>query len=90
MVQDRAYKSFSASEAMVAFLYIPQAKSHSTTPPSAIALQYTVVLKLGLILDGLNKTGKKVITITAQNRIIHVRSELKCLGNVYLIKVKVW
>lgn len=39
LVQDRAYMSLSASEAMVAFLYMDQAKSHSFAPPAAIALQ---------------------------------------------------
>lgn len=51
MVQDRAYISLSASEAMVAFLYMDQAKSHSSTPPAASAPQYTVDFKLGLILE---------------------------------------
>lgn len=55
LLQDRAYMSFSASEAMVAFLYMDQAKSHSSTPPAAIALQYTVDFKLGLILERLIK-----------------------------------
>lgn len=50
-MQDRAWLSFSASEAMVAFLYMDQAKSHSSTPPAAIALQYTVLFKLALILE---------------------------------------
>lgn len=58
LAQDRAYMSFSASEAMVAFLYISHAKSHSFTPPAAIALQYTVDLKLALMLEGLMKMGK--------------------------------
>ena len=53
LVHDRAYMSLSASEAMVAFSYMDQAKSHSSTPPAAIALQYTVVFKLGLILERL-------------------------------------
>lgn len=53
LVQDRAYRSLSASEAMVAFLYIDQAKSHSFTPPAAIALQYTVTFKLGVIQEAL-------------------------------------
>lgn len=39
LVQDIAYRSLSASEAMEAFLYMDQAKSHSSTPPDAIALQ---------------------------------------------------
>lgn len=55
LVQDRACMSFSASEAMVAFLYMDQAKSHSSTPPAAIALQYTVLFKLALILEWLIK-----------------------------------
>lgn len=58
LLQDRAYMSFSASEAMVAFLYMDQAKSHSSTPPAAIALQYTVDFKLGLILERLIKMIK--------------------------------
>lgn len=55
LVQDRADISLSASEAMVAFLYMDQAKSHSSTPPAAIALQYTVLFKFGLILEWLMK-----------------------------------
>lgn len=43
---------------MVAFLNMDQAKSHSSTPPAAIALQYTVVFKLGLILERLWKVTK--------------------------------
>lgn len=58
LVQDRAYMSLSASEAMVAFLYMDQAKFHSSTPPAAIALQYTVDLKLGLMLGELVKMVK--------------------------------
>lgn len=58
LVQDRAYMSLSASEAMVAFLYMDQAKSHSFTPPCAIALQYTVDFKLALMLRGLVKMAK--------------------------------
>lgn len=58
MVQDRAYMSLSASEAMEAFLYMDQAKSHSSTPPAAIALQYTVDFKLALILEELTKMTK--------------------------------
>lgn len=58
LVHDRAYMSLSASEAMVAFLNMDQAKSHSSTPPAAIALQYTVVFKLGLILERLWKVTK--------------------------------
>lgn len=53
LVQDRACISLSASEAIVAFLYMDQAKSHSSTPPAASALQYTVDFKLGLILEQL-------------------------------------
>lgn len=57
-MQDRAYISLSASEAMVAFLYMDQAKSHSSTPPAASALQYTVDFKLGLILEQLIRMMK--------------------------------
>lgn len=51
LVQARACMSFSASEAMLAFLYKDQAKSHSASPPSLIALQYTTDFRLGFILD---------------------------------------
>lgn len=46
LVHERAYRSLLASGAVVSFLYIDQAKSHSSTPPAAIALQYTVDLKM--------------------------------------------
>lgn len=52
LVQDRACMSLSASDAMVAFLYMDHAKSHSFTPPAAMALQYTVDFKLELMLEG--------------------------------------
>lgn len=58
MVHDRAAISLLASEATAAFLYMDHAKSHSFTPPPAIALQYTVDLKLGLMLEGWTKMGK--------------------------------
>lgn len=48
--QARADMSLSASIPM-AFLNISQPKSHSSAPPEAIALQYTVDLKLGWILE---------------------------------------
>lgn len=47
--------SLSASEAMVAALYMDQAKSHSSIPPAAMALQYTVDFKLALMLERLIK-----------------------------------
>ncbi len=50
----RADISLSASIAMVAFLNICQPKSHSSAPPEASALQYTVDLKLGWILEKKN------------------------------------
>lgn len=49
-VQARAERSFSASEAISAFVNSDHAKSHSAAPPAAIALQYTVVRRLGWIL----------------------------------------
>lgn len=68
LVQDRPYISLSASEAMVAFLYMDQAKSHSFTPPAAIALQYTVDFRLGWMLEdrkhlqeSINKGGKGLL-----------------------------
>ena len=67
-VQDSAYMSLSASEAMVALLYIFQAKSHSVTPPSAIALQYTVDLKLGLILEGVIKLMRVFQVLTESGK----------------------
>lgn len=39
LVQDMAYSSLSASEAKEAFLNMDQAKSHSSAPPAAMALQ---------------------------------------------------
>lgn len=51
LLHDRANKSVIASAAMLAFLYIFQPKSHSSTPPEAIALQYTVLFRSGWILD---------------------------------------
>lgn len=50
LVQARAERSFSASVAMVAFWNFDQANSHSLAPPAAMALQYTVERRLGLIL----------------------------------------
>lgn len=38
-VQDRPYRSFSDSDSRLAFWYMDQAKSHSFTPPDAMALQ---------------------------------------------------
>lgn len=52
MVQARACIIFLASEAMVAFLYMLHRKSHSASPPAAMALQYTVDFRFGLILKG--------------------------------------
>lgn len=52
MVQARACIMVLASEAMVAFLYMLHRKSHSASPPAAIALQYTVDFRFGLILKG--------------------------------------
>lgn len=39
LLQDMALRSLSASEARVAFWNMDQAKSHSSVPPDAIALQ---------------------------------------------------
>lgn len=50
LVQDKADLSLTASAATVAFLNIFQQKSHSSTPPAAMALQYTVDLRFGWIL----------------------------------------
>ncbi|TNN70173.1 hypothetical protein EYF80_019674 [Liparis tanakae] len=56
--------SLEASEARVAFLNILQAKSHSSTPPKAIALQsvYTVLPKANVFrgVDLLFSTGQRV------------------------------
>jgi len=51
VVQASAARIFSASVAMVAFLNCDQANSHSSAPPAAMALQYTVVRRLGSMLD---------------------------------------
>lgn len=51
LVQDKADLSLSASAAIVAFLNIFQQKSHSSSPPAAMALQYTVDLRFGWILN---------------------------------------
>lgn len=50
LVQARAARSFSASVAMEAFRNLDQAKFHSTAPPAAMALQYTVERRLAWIL----------------------------------------
>lgn len=50
LAHDKADLSLTASAATVAFLYIVQQKSHSSTPPAAMALQYTVDLRFGWIL----------------------------------------
>lgn len=60
LVQDRACMSLSASEAMVAFSYMDQAKFHSSTPPSLIALQYTTDFKFALILEPLMRDDKEL------------------------------
>ncbi len=51
LVHDRPYNSFPASAAMVLFLNIFHPKSHSSTPPAAMALQYTVTFRFGGILE---------------------------------------
>lgn len=50
-MQARAERSFSASVATVVELNCDQAKSHSSVPPAAMALQYTVERRLGWILN---------------------------------------
>lgn len=60
LVQVRACMSLSASEAMVVFSYMDQAKFHSFTPPSLIALQYTTDFKFGLIQEPLMRDDKEL------------------------------
>lgn len=75
LVQARAFMSFSASEATVAFLYKDQAKSHSASPPSRIALQYTTDFRLGLILDEGVTKEKGLFTPTEYKEEIWRRTE---------------
>ena len=49
-VQPRAMRMFSFSEPTLLFLYLSQPKSHSSSPPSDTALQYTVRFRLAFTL----------------------------------------
>jgi len=51
LVHARPDNRSSSSAAIVLFLNISHPKFHSSTPPAAMALQYTVLLRFGGILE---------------------------------------
>lgn len=82
LVQARACMSFSCSEAMVAFWYRDQAKSHSSSPPSLIALQYTTDFRLGLILGQMIKYDQGLFKSTQRGNSMMDSRELRWRKNL--------
>lgn len=58
-VQPIACSNFTFSEPTAAARYCPHAKVHSSSPPSAMAWQYTVDLRFGEMLKGQTKNKEK-------------------------------
>lgn len=67
LVQPIACNSFTFSEPTLAARYCSHAKVHSSSPPSAIAWQYTVDLRLGEMLKG----GKMKTSTFLYERIVN-------------------